>query len=111
MAHSYQYKNDELEKLILGTVLSIYKLSSARRLEPNHFADMRNRVVFEIMFDLDENHQAIDYLSIADHLKMKGIDAGIAYVKGLRDYGVNDDLLCDLVAILQEQSPPKGYKR
>ena len=105
ISKSFRPKEDELEKIILGTVLSICELSSARSLKPHHFVDLRNKVIFEIMLDLDNDHQAIDYLSVFDRLKMKGIGDGIAYVKRLREYGVNADLLCDLVAILQEQSP------
>ena len=100
ISKSFRPKEDELEKTILGTVLSIGRLSSARRLKPQQFKDMRNRFIFEIMADLETGEQATDYSNVADRLKSKGIESD--YLERLRDYGTNEAVLVKLVELLKE---------
>lgn len=97
------YSQEEIERLILGTILSVSKLSKAIQLKPEYFTDTRNKIVFEIMLDLEAAKQSVDEVRISDILKSKGIEKGPRYVDQLKTYIVRRELFRKLVAILKER--------
>ena len=97
------YSQEELERLILGTILTTHKLSVVQKLTPEHFEDIRNQTVFEAMLDLEEGKQAIEWPVIAEILKRRGIDRCARYLQQLKSYRVNKFLFKNIVDVLKDR--------
>ncbi len=96
------YSQEEVERLILGTILTILKLSHAKKLGPEHFEDTRNRAVFEVMLDLDESKQPIESARIIEVLKHRGIDRCARYLQQLKTYNADKVLFKNIVDVFKE---------
>ncbi len=95
------YPQEELERLILGVILTTFKLSGIQKLRPEHFEDTRNQAIFEIMLDLGETKQAIDEVKIAKILKHRGVrQEGVRYLEQLKTYKMNSGSFEKLVDLL-----------
>ena len=92
---------EELERIILGTILSNPSLAVGQELRVEYFTDIRNQVICEIILRLIEKRGLGQ--SVAQVLEQKGIPQGISYLERLRSYAVQGDLLPDLVVILKEE--------
>ena len=98
------FNQEELERLILGTILTILNLVDAQKLNPEYFTDIRNRAVFEIMLYLDETQQPINEEKIAEILKYQGVkEEGIHYLEQLKKYTTNNGSFKKLVDLLKER--------
>jgi len=97
------YSQEELERLILGTILTIHKLSGAQKLSPAHFEDTRNQAVFEAMLELDERKQPIESAQIVEVLKHRGIDRCVRYLRQLKAYKVKKVLFKNIIDVLKDR--------
>ena len=98
------YSQEEMERLVLGTILTISKLSDAQKLRPEHFQETRNRAIFEVMLDLDESEQAIESESITEVLKQRGIERSAGYLQQLKAYQVDKVLFKNIIDVLKDLS-------
>lgn len=76
----------ESEMSVLGSILLKGGLESAESLEPEHFYDERNGIIFETMIDLSQDAQPIDIVSLAARLqeRQKIYEVGgVSYLSGL----------------------------
>lgn len=92
---------EELERIVLGTILSNPVLAVGQELKPEYFTDIRNQVICEIILRVTERRSLGQ--SVAQILEQKGIPEGMSYLERLKNYAVQEDLFPDLVAILKEE--------
>ena len=102
MSYADSWTQEELERLILGTILNDPLLSVIKELKPEYFMDIRNQVICEIILGLEEKG-GLEPFAVAEILKHKGIPEGIFYLEKLKEYGVRKELLSLLIEILQEE--------
>lgn len=93
---------EELERIILGTILVHPLLDAVQELKPVYFTDIRNQVICEIVLRLKEEGN-LDFQATAQVLDQQRIDQGMPYLKKLKNYAVPEDLFPDLVTILKEE--------
>ena len=93
---------EELERIILGTILTKLSLAAVQELKPEYFRDIRNQVICEIILKLKERGD-LDPQAAAEVLEQKRIPQSIAYLEKLKNYAVQENLLPDLVEILKEE--------
>lgn len=101
---SDSYSQEELERSILGAILTILRVADARKLRPEYFIDTRNQVIFEIMLDLDETQQSVHEGKILEILKHRGVrEEGVHYLEQLKRHKTNNGSLKKLAELLTDR--------
>jgi len=94
-------RREDLERKLLGMVLFCGELRHAKKLQPSDFSDLRNKIIFGIMLDLEEEKQPVNKASIEERLTSKKIES--PYLQQIQECQCSEDAFIQQVIVLKER--------